>query len=74
MLKRVRVASEAGSVDTCIDSLAECLELLLASAVGASGISCEAIVEEVLCFELKDILVGWSWGISTPQVELVGDS
>ena len=59
---------------TCIDSLAEYLEPLLASAVGASDISYEAIVEEVLGFELKVILAEWSWGISIPQVELMGDS
>ena len=51
---------------TSIDSLAGCFELLLASGVGASGISCQAIVEEVLSFELEVILVGRNQSISTP--------
>ena len=49
---------------TCIDSLAEFPEPLLVSAVSASGVSCEAIVEVVLSFELEVFL----------KFELVGDS
>ena len=49
----------------CLGCLAECLEILLAGMVGASGVGGQAIDEEVLAFELEVHWVGWSSEAST---------
>ena len=68
------MASEVGSVPALIawqNVLNHCCPTLY---VCAPDISCEAIVEKALSFELEVTSVGWSWGKSTPQVTLVGES
>ena len=49
-------------------------QTVLAGAVSVSGVGCEAVIEEVLSFELEVISVGWDWGVSMPQGKLVSTS